>query len=273
MMGPDIRQPIASGSFYSSDPGRLTKDIKGFLSNSKYHNLSGIKALISPHAGYIYSGQVAAHAYRQIEGGGYQLALVIAPSHSEYFNYISIYPGSSYATPLGYLEIDRKNSEKLAGQSRLIQFSARGHQQEHSLEVQLPFLQVVLGDIPIIPMVMGNQDPSLVQELGQALGEVFAADNILIVGSTDLSHYHPYQEAEDLDSQVKNLVEKFDIQGLANKLFSQEIEMCGGGPALAAMIAARNLGATQAKVTSYQNSGDVTGDTQAVVGYLSAVFY
>ncbi|MCG9480109.1 MAG: AmmeMemoRadiSam system protein B [Actinomycetia bacterium] len=273
MFETDTRQPVAAGGFYPADPDSLKLQIKEFLDQSEYYQLPGIKAIIAPHAGYIYSGQVAADAYRQVQDQQYDLIVVIAPSHSEYFNHISVYPGTAYATPLGKLDIDHKSAELLYKESSFIKPSARGHNQEHSLEVQLPFLQVVLGNTKIIPMVIGNQDPSLVQELARAISGVFKGKNILIVASTDLSHYHSYREAVSLDNQVKKLVANFDTEGLAEKFYSQDIEMCGGGPAITAMMTARNLGASKVKVITCQNSGDVTGDKSAVVGYLSAVFY
>ena len=272
MSANNIRYPIAAGSFYDSDPSKLKKQIRNFLDNAQDLKLDKITTLIVPHAGYIYSGQVAAHAYRQIEGKDYDCILVIAPSHSELFDFVSIYPGG-YQTPLGIAGIDEKNSQMLEKGHDLIKFSAQGHKEEHSLEVQIPFLQEVLGDIEIIPMAIGNQSPDLIKELGNTVGKAFSQMETLIIASSDLSHYHPYKTALSLDQKVEKLVADFDIQGLADSFFGDRVEMCGGGPVLAAMTAARILGSKNSKVISYRNSGDIIGDRSAVVGYLSAVFY
>ena len=267
-----IRQPAAAGAFYSSDPGMLKREIKGFLGNAQDHGLEGIRALITPHAGYMYSGQIAAHAYRQIEGKDYDCVLVIAPSHSELFDFVSIYPGG-YETPLGIAQIDKKNADTLVENSEFIKYSSQGHKNEHSLEVQVPFLQVALANTKIVPMAVGNQSPDLIDKLADTIGQTFKQKNILMVASSDLSHYHPYDAALSLDQQVEKLVAGYNIQELADRFFSQAIEMCGGAPVLSAMIAARELGAINSKVLVYKNSGDVTGDHSAVVGYLSAVIY
>jgi len=268
-----IRQPVAAGGFYSSDPRVLRKEIREYLDNADSLGLKGIRALVAPHAGYMYSGQVAAHAYRQVEGASYDCVLVIAPSHSELFDFASVYPGSGYETPLGIANIDQENAQLLVQRSEVIRVSGQGHRDEHSLEVQIPFLQAVLGEVKIIPLVIGNQSPDLVYELGSIIGKTFNRKNILVVASSDLSHYHPYSIAQSLDRQVEELIAGFDVQGLADKFFGQDVEMCGGGPVLAAMIAARDLGCKNSKVLIYRNSGDVIGDRGAVVGYLSAVLY
>ncbi|MGM0366261.1 MAG: AmmeMemoRadiSam system protein B [Actinomycetota bacterium] len=267
-----IRHPVAAGSFYPSDARVLEKEIRGYLDNAENHRLEGIKALIAPHAGYMYSGQVAAHAYRQVEGKSYDSVVVIAPSHSDLFDFVSIYPGD-YETPLGRAKTDQENAELLVSGSDNIRISSQGHSNEHSLEVQIPFLQAVLGQVKIIPMVIGNQSPDLVNELGSMLGKTFQKKDVLIIASTDLSHYHPYNIALSLDQQVEELIADFNIQGLADRFFGQDVEMCGGGPVVSAMIAARSLGSKNSKVLVYKNSGDVIGDRSAVVGYLSAVLY
>jgi len=269
----DIRESIAAGSFYPQNPGVLRSQINEFLDNAELLNIKNIKALVCPHAGYIYSGQVAAYSYKQIIGRKFDCIFIIAPSHAEYFDFISIYSGKAYKTPLGLVNIDIERSKILASQNPNIKLSLYGHRNEHSLEVQLPFLQVALENIKIVPIVIGQQNKQNIEELGNTIGSLFKDDNILIIASTDLSHYHPYDIAVSLDKKVQQLIENYDTETLQAEFLDNSIEMCGGGPVASSMIAAKILGADSSKILCYQNSGDVTGDRSAVVGYLSAVFY
>lgn len=273
ILGKNIREPVAAGSFYPGNPDELSRLIERFLANAKLQNINNIISIVCPHAGYIYSGQVAAHSYKQISGMEYDSIIIIAPSHSEYFNFISVFDGDAYRTPLGTVNVDRERAQLLASKSPYIRLSFHGHLNEHSLEVQLPFLQVLFKDIKIVPVVMGQQNNQNINELGETIGTLFRNDKILIIASTDLSHYYPYETAVALDSKVIELVDSFDINGLKAGFISDRLEMCGGGPVTSAMIASKLMGADSSKVLDYKNSGDVTGDTSAVVGYMSAAFY
>jgi len=268
-----IRESIAAGSFYPGSPDSLRRQINNFLSNAESSDINNIKSIICPHAGYIYSGQVAAYSYKQISGKKFDSIFIIAPSHSEYFNFISIFNGDAYRTPLGLVYIDKERSKILADKSPYIKLSEQGHLDEHSLEVQLPFLQVLFENIKIVPIVIGQQNSNNIKELGSTIGNLFKNDNILIIASTDLSHYYPYNTALTLDSRVKELVNNFDVDNLMLEFLNRSVEMCGGGPVISAMIASKIMGANSSKVLEYKNSGDVTGDKNAVVGYLSAAFY
>lgn len=269
----NIRESIAAGSFYPQNPNTLRNQINDFLEKATPPPVKNVKAIISPHAGYVYSGQVAAYSYKLIAGSHFESVFIIAPSHSEYFDFISIYSGKAYRTPLGLVDIDIKRSKILANYSPNIKLSSCGHRNEHSLEVQLPFLQVILENIKTVPIVIGQQNKQNIEELGNAIGSLFKNDNILIIASTDLSHYHYYNEAVFLDDKVIQLVEQFDIENLLTGFLKNNLEMCGGGPVISAMIASKIIGANSSKILCYQNSGDVTGDKSAVVGYLSAAFY
>ena len=269
-----IRRSTASGSFYPADPETLRKQIDGFMESAEPLDLHNIKAIISPHAGYIYSGQIAAYSFKQVAGTKYDSIVIIAPSHAEYFDYASVYHGDAYETPLGTVKIDKNRANALAESSPLVQQSSYGHRDEHSLEVQLPFIQTVFGkDMSIVPVVIGNQSRENIEELGSIAGELFSDDNILIIASTDLSHYHPYDTASKLDEKVSRLIGSFDTGGLMEEFISNKAEMCGGGPVLAAMMISAAMGADSSKIIKYANSGDVSGDRSAVVGYLSAAFY
>ena len=272
-LGQQVRKSMVAGSFYPADPGTLKKQVDDFLNNSEDSGLNNIISIICPHAGYMYSGQAAAYSYKQVTGKKFDRIIIIAPSHSEYFDFVSVYDGSAYQTPLGKVEVDQKICQALSKKSKNIKLSSHGHLEEHSLEVQLPFLQVVLKKFKIVPVVIGNQDRENILELGNSIGSLPASGKTLVIASTDLSHYHPYREAVGLDRAVEALIADFNWEGLMKNFLSNNAEMCGGGPVIASMIAAQKLGANRSKILKYQNSGDVSGDRGAVVGYLSAAFY
>jgi MEMO1 family protein len=270
----DIRENIVAGSFYPANPQILEDMVKKFLDNAEDRKIKKIKALICPHAGYIYSGQIAACSYKQVMGNEFDSIVVIAPSHSEQFDFNSVYNGKAYQTPLGMVNVDNKNCEKLAASdNQYIKLSKYGHRTEHSLEVQLPFMQIALKNLQIVPIVMGIQSKKNAESLGTAIGKLFKGKEVLLVASTDLSHYHPYDVAVSLDKKIEKLIKNFDIEDLEEAFFDDRLEMCGGGPVIAAMIASKILGASNSEVLCYMNSGDTSGDRSAVVGYLSAALY
>jgi MEMO1 family protein len=269
-----VRNAVVAGSFYDSDPEILCREVDFLLNEDKPAKIKGtIRGLVSPHAGYMYSGSVAAAAYRALKGLTYEVVFLVGPSHREYFDGVSIYPGDAYQTPLGEVPIDKEFRSALLRQSPFIQLSEAGHRSEHCLEVQLPFLQRVLGDFSMVPMIIGNQTKEYCIGLGNAIAEVARRRNVLLVASTDLSHYHPYDTAVELDQRVINDVEAFDEHELMDRLVNERDEACGGGPIVAVMHASKLLGANRAHVLLYNNSGDITGDKGAVVGYCSAAFF
>ena len=189
---------------------------------------------------------------------------MISPSHYESFSFTSVYDGDAYTTPLGTVAVDKAFAAKLAQAGPSLKLSNRGHevsgqQREHALEVQLPFLQRALGDFELVPVVMGEQSYEMSRALGVALAKLATSDT-LIVASSDLSHFHKYEEANVLDRKPLRAVEAWDYFSLSRNLAAGAWEACGGGPIVAAMIAAERLGATQAALLKYANSGDVTAD-------------
>jgi MEMO1 family protein len=272
-----VRQPAVADQFYPADPAALRKEIRGYLDAAR-PNAPGDQtiAIVCPHAGYQYSGHVAAYGYKLVAGRSYDAVVVVSPSHREYFGYASVFPGVAYRTPLGDVPIDVELAKLVASKSDLVRLDGKGHesyasrQSEHALEVQLPFLQVALGDFKLVPIVMGDQSAPVVEALGKALGEALRGRNVLIVASTDLSHFHDDAEARTLDGEFQKRLALFDPAALLMALASGSVEACGGGPVVSAMIAARSLGATKCTILEYGNSGDVTGDRSSVVGYVSA---
>lgn len=271
----EIREPVVAGTFYPDKPEILSRDVKRYLDQVKKEKIEGdIVALISPHAGYMYSGQVAAYAYKWVEGKVFDSVVVVAPSHRALFKGASIYDRGGYRTPLGVVPVDVEFSKKMMEKRKEIQFLPDAHSQEHSLEVQIPFLQVVLKSFKLIPIVM---EPTwsweACQYLASAIVEAVKGKSVLLIASSDLSHFHSYDEAVKLDKIVLNHIERFDPEGLNRDLKSRRCEACGGGPIITIMLAAKALGANQGKVLKYLNSGDVTGDRSRVVGYAAGVFY
>ncbi len=275
------RKPQFAGSFYPADPLTLTKTISQFYYDVEKKDIDGdILSIVSPHAGYIYSGSVAAHGYKLLEGMKYDIVVVIAPSHADMFQGASIYNGGAYVTPLDKLYVDLDLAIRMANiNPSKVYLSTKGHtggsvdRAEHSLEVQLPFLQIVLGDFKLIPIVMGEQEMDVCITLSEILAGTLLGKKALVVASSDLSHYHPAAEANMLDSIVLSNVENYDPDGLYNAIAHGRCEACGFGPIITAMLAARRLGANKSEIIKYAHSGDVSGDNDAVVGYMSAVQY
>jgi AmmeMemoRadiSam system protein B/AmmeMemoRadiSam system protein A len=268
-----VRPAAVAGGFYPADPKELTRMVDEFLARSQVAAIKDpVLGVISPHAGYVYSGGVAAHAYALLEGRKPDRVVVISPSHIEAFNFAAVYDGDAYATPLGNVPVDKAFAAKLGSMSPLVKLSSRGHttsgdQGEHALEVQLPFLQRVLGQFKLVPIVMGAQDYETCRALGVALAKLAQGSDTVLVASSDLSHFHSYDDAVKLDRKTLKGIEEWDYMGMSRNFEARVWEACGGGPIIAAMIAAERLGATQAKLLKYANSGDVTGDRSRVVGY------
>jgi hypothetical protein len=271
----EVREPAVSGMFYPDKPDILSRDVKKYLENAKKEKIDGeVIALVSPHAGYMYSGQVAAHAYKLIEGKTFDSVVVVSPSHRVDFKGASLYDRGGYRTPLGVVPIDVELSKRMMERWNGIRFLPEAHGQEHSLEVQIPFLQVVLKSFKLIPIVMEPYwSRETCQLLAQAIADTIRGKNVLLIASTDLSHFHSYEKAVQLDKIVLGHLERFDAEGLNRDLKEGRCEACGGGPVITVMLAAKALGATRGKVLKYLNSGDVTGDRSRVVGYAAAVFY
>jgi len=270
----EIRPPAVAGAFYTSNKEALSAQIKDFISNVPKKTLSGkIIALISPHAGYTYSGQVAAYGYKLIEGNSYDAVFVIAPSHRFPFRGASVYPKGAYEIPLGIIPVDSELAQQLIKEDKLVSYVSHAHSQEHSLEVQLPFLKFVLGDFRLVPIVMGSYDFATCEALSELIYKVVREKNVIIIASSDLSHYHPYNTAVKLDKIVLEHVKNLDAQGLFQATSTGSCEACGAGPIITTILLAKKLGANKSEILHYANSGDVTGDKSGVVGYMSAVLY
>jgi AmmeMemoRadiSam system protein B/AmmeMemoRadiSam system protein A len=273
-----IRQAGVAGSFYPADPKALTAMMDEMLAQAIPPSIKDpILAVVAPHAGYQYSGPVAAYTYAELKGRKFSRVVVIAPSHYESFDFTSVYEGDAYATPLGKVPVDKAFARQLAKMSSTMQLSSRGHDAtsagaEHAIEVQLPWLQRVLGDFQLVPIVMGDQSYESSRALGVALAKLIHGGDTLVLASSDLSHYHPYDEAVKIDHKTLNALEAWDYYSMSRNFQARVWEACGGAPIVAAMIYAERMGANQALVLKYANSGDVIGDHSRVVGYSADVF-
>jgi len=279
--GAKSRQPAMAGGFYPAEPDRLRTMVNGYIEGATVPKINGrVLAVIAPHAGYVYSGSVAGHAYSILRNRKIRRVIVISPCHVDAFAGAAVYDGDEYLTPLGVIRVDRAFGEALVKRNTRLALSSRGHETrtaegrgEHALEVQLPFLQQALGDFKLVPIIMGESSYSTCRALGRALARTIQDQETVIVASSDLSHFHPYDEATRLDSYLLGALRDYDYFSLHRNLEARVWEACGGGPIVATMIACEQLGACQARVLAKANSGDViTGDRKSVVGYAAAAF-
>ncbi len=275
MSGSISRPPAVAGTFYSDDPVVLRREIEGYLAQVQTPAIeeSGLVALVVPHAGYCFSGAVAADAYRLIVGQNFDLVVVVAPTHHHYFEGVSIYSVGNYTTPLGEVEVDCDLAVELISKYSEIDFVPEAHRFEHSLEVQLPFLQVALGDFTLLPMIMGQQGWSQAVKLAEIVAGLASGRRLLLIASSDLSHFHSAIQAGQLDRRIVEAVAAFDPVAFWSLIENHQAEACGAGPLLSVMLAAQKIGADRAQILSYHHSGEVGGDNSRVVGYMSAAFY
>ena len=283
--GKKVREAAVAGAFYPAGAQELTAMMDQMLAQVQLPAIDGtILAAMAPHAGYPYSGPVAAYTYAALKGHTYKRVVVIAPSHYVGFGFTSVYDGDAYATPLGTVPVDKEFAHKLAKMNSSIQLSDKGHTPtsaggEHALEVQLPWLQRTIGSFELVPIVMGDQSYEASRALGVALTKLIAAEKksgaegeTLVLASSDLSHYHPYNDAETIDHKTLHALQAWDYYSMSRNFETRVWEACGGAPIVTAMIYAERMGANKAQVLKYANSGDTSGDKSRVVGYSADVF-
>jgi AmmeMemoRadiSam system protein B len=272
------RRAAFAGTWYPGDSKALAAFVDRCLVPASVP-FTDIVAIVSPHAGLMYSGAVAGRGYASLQASlnrarepgssSPQVVVLVGPSHSVAFDGTALDPSSVFETPLGSLRNDLALVERLATHSG-IHVNVAVHAREHSLELQLPFLARVLPDVPVVLALMGRQSRPDADRLARTLTEVLHDRHALLVASSDLSHYHDRQTASRLDAVVIHRIERFDPDGLQAALEQFPHHACGGGPVVAVMRAARALGATTSHVLQYADSGDVSGELERVVGYVSA---
>jgi AmmeMemoRadiSam system protein B len=275
-----VRRPWVAGTFYPASPDRL----KAAIENSFTHAIgpgqlpgkgTGERktlGVVCPHAGYMYSGPVAAHSYYHLASEKPPEAVIIlGPNHTGLGSSVSMWGEGAWETPLGNVEIHEELAKRIFETSDVIDIDESAHLREHSIEVQLPFLQYIYGKMRIIPICMGFQDLRTSREIGRTIAESVAGMDALILASTDLTHMETKESAKGKDQGVIERIESMNEEALQSWVRSQRVSMCGYGPVSTTLAATKRLGATKAQLLAYSTSGDITGDTSMVVGYASAI--
>lgn len=278
------RPPAVAGMFYPDSPRELKSIIDQSFRNTRFGpgrwppsgSRRKIYGIISPHAGYVYSGAVAANGFYEISSAGFQDVIMVGPNHYGIGSGVATMRGGIWETPLGQVQVNSDLAMEMSKKSGIIDFDDFAHSRDHCLEVQLPFLQYIKPDFRIVPIVLIMQDIDTAFDLGNAIADVVAEqggiDNTLLIASSDLTHYEPNGEAHRKDNELIKAVLALDVHKFYTVLERLEVSACGYGAIASIMVAARSLGATRGELRRYATSGDVTGDTSAVVGYSSIVF-
>jgi len=274
-----VRRSVIAGRWYPGTRQSLSRTIDDYLSHVEQPLVPGeLIGLVSPHAGYAYSGQTAAYAYHQLEGQQVDTVVLIGPSHRAWVGDYAVNTEDAFETPLGLVPLDR---EFIADLDALVGLQAVYNDAEHSLEIQLPFLQRQLGDLSLVPIMMSTDDPTVAQRLAAALVEIIRqragqGERVLLVASSDLHHIENYAEVVRRDQAVIDAFAAYDLETLTALFMDPRCSVCGRIPILSVLQASKALGADAARVLYHTNSGDVTGQRgrgQYTVGYMAAAVY
>ncbi|MDP8212912.1 MAG: AmmeMemoRadiSam system protein B [Candidatus Zapsychrus exili] len=270
-----MKKPNVSGQFYSSNKDELKNQINQFLSKADIDPKEEyVPAIIVPHAGYVYSGQVAAYGFKAASKNTYKTIVIIAASHYFPFDGVSIYSEGAFSTPLGDVEVDDVFAKELILLDNKFSFESQVFEQEHSLEVEIPFAQSTFKDFKIVPIIMGQPTFDVVNKFAQALNKVIGdREDVLVIASTDMSHFHNDSVARDMDNKTLDVLREFDIEEFWKGCKLKTLEMCGFVPVTAALLYAKQKGFKDIEILKYANSGDITQDKSRVVGYTSAIIY
>jgi AmmeMemoRadiSam system protein B len=280
---PKVRRPVQAGAFYEANPEALNRQIENCFCNKlgpgKLPEVAEIGprnviGLICPHAGYMFSGPVAAHAYGRLATDGKPDTIIIfGPNHTGIGSGIALMNEGSWRTPLGDVEIDTQTADEIVKESSIVDVDDSAHSSEHSIEVQLPFLQYIYGStFKFVPVCFLMQDQSSAAKVGRAAAKVVDGKNAVIIASSDMTHYEPQERAKRKDLEALEMVEALDETRFNQVIEARRVTACGTGPITALMVAAKNLGAKEAKLLCYKTSGDVIGDYSSVVGYAAVCF-
>ncbi len=278
-----LRRPSQAGMFYAGGAQALRAQIEecfnhrlgpGNLPKVSQRKLQNVVALVCPHAGYMYSGPVAAHSYYNLAADGKPDTVVLfGPNHTGYGSALALMKDGVWRTPLGDVEIDTATANLILKESSIIDVDDSAHVFEHSIEVQLPFLQYLYGSsFKFVPICFLMQDLQSSREVGLAVAKALADKNALVLASTDMTHYEPQKMAEQKDKAAIEAALNLDAERLYSTVKARRISMCGYGPTIAAMTVAKALDAKNVKLLCYRTSGDITGDYSSVVGYASIMF-
>jgi AmmeMemoRadiSam system protein B len=264
-----MREPAVAGKFYPASPAALRSDLNSYLSPPR-NRVSAI-GCIAPHAGYMYSGPVAGALFSSIDIPS--RCIVLCPNHTGRGHPLAIMTDGKWRTPLGEVIIDSPLAKELLRSCSALTEDAAAHEFEHAIEVELPFLQALRPDVQIVPIAVGTGRLMLLDHLGRALASAIhsSRDPVLIIASSDMNHYEDDASTRVKDRKAIDKILALDPQGLYETIMTESISMCGFGPAVAMLTAAKLLGATKAELVQYATSGDVSGDRNMVVGYAGIV--
>jgi MEMO1 family protein len=264
-----VRHPSVAGRFYPRDPNILLADVQSYLSPSE--NIQPALGCVAPHAGYMYSGTVAGAVYGKIDVP--RRCLILCPNHTGMGHPLSIMSRGAWETPLGTVPIDSLLAEALKQRFSVLAEDTAAHRSEHAIEVQLPFLQARRKDLTFVPIALGTSEFEILEELGNIVAEVIRVGGqpVLIVASSDMNHYENDSITRVKDHKAIERILALDARGLYDVVMNEDISMCGFGPTVVMLTAAKRLGAGSAELTKYATSGDVSGDREMVVGYAAVV--
>jgi hypothetical protein len=268
-----VRKPAVAGQFYPGTAQGLKREIGSLI--DKTAQKQDIVACMLPHAGYAYSGRVAAETVSHINIK--EKVVLLGPNHTGYGTAFSIMAEGAWQTPLGEVKIDSALARKILSGSKYLQDDCLAHMYEHSLEVEIPFLQYFKSDFQIVPIAFLSDDLAALKEVGievaEAIKDLSLENSVMIVASSDMTHYESQGEASRKDNEAIKAILELNEDKLMERIRSLGISMCGYAPAVAMIAAAKELGAKNAKLIKYQTSGEVTGDTDSVVGYAGLIIY
>ncbi len=278
-----VRLPTQAGAFYEGTAKSLKKQVEdcflhelgpGKLPKVAKTGSRHIVGLVCPHAGYMFSGPVAAHAYYKLAlDGKPDIAVIFGPNHTGYGSGLAVMNDGVWRTPLGDVEVDGETANQIVRESGIIDVDDSAHRLEHSIEVQLPFLQYLYGSgFKIVPVCFLMQDLISARETGQAVAKVLAGKNVLVIASSDMTHYEPKERAAKKDMLALEAVEELDEEKLYSVVEANRVSACGYGPIAALIVTAKILGVKEAKLLCYKTSGDIIGDYSSVVGYAAVSF-
>ncbi len=270
-----IKEPNVSGQFYTSNPARLSAELDGYLKAAKVQpSDKKIGIIISPHAGYQYSGPVAAYGFKAASKNKYSTIVILAPSHHFGFQGGGVWKDGGYKTPLGVAPVDEAFCQALIAQNAEYVDDRAVFAEEHSLEMEVPYIQKIFPDAKIVPVILGQNDPKLCKAMAEALNNVIGdREDVLVVVSTDMSHFHRQEQANALDAATLQAIKKGDPEAFWAQCRVRKLEMCGFVPVTTAMYLAQLRGLTGPDILAHATSGDVTGDMSRVVGYTSIIYY
>jgi len=274
-----LRKPVVAGQFYPSRKEALEKMIKSCFEhkygpgNQPIESSEKIFGIICPHAGYVYSGPTACHSYKSIASQNPELAIIIGPNHFGIGRNAATMIDAKWQTPLGVVQVDSEAAQEVAEKSNIIEIDNYSHSRDHSLEVQIPMLQSVLSkEFQILPIILLAQDLETAKDVGSAVSEIAKKKNSIIVASSDFTHYEENSFAHLQDKALIEPILEMDVERFYHVLKEKKVTACGFGAIASTIIACNNLGATKGKLLSYATSGDVSGDTESVVGYCAIKF-